>query len=157
MARIQIVELRNHLEYLDTVIEWLYSEWGSENHAFWEYWVRSSLSENDIPKTYIAFVDDVIAGTYSLWRCDLQSCQDLYPWFGGLFVSELFRGKVFNGKKLGEWMQLDAVNELTKMNYHKVYLFTELSEKYYLENGWRYLRDAPDENNKMVKVLSLSF
>ena len=156
MEIIEIVELRDYQEYCDTVVEWLYSEWGNNNKAFWTSWVKSSLNELDIPKTYLIIVNGEVAGTYSLWRCDLQSCQDLYPWFGGLYVSNRFRGKKYNGRKLGEYMLEHAVNELKAMKYDKAYLFTEKSPEYYIRNGWNFLHMAPDENDNLVSICDIS-
>ena len=152
MDNIEIFELRNRMEHFETVVNWLYSEWGSNNRMFWIYWIKSSNCSTDVPKTYLLTINGEAAGTYSLWRCDLQSCQNLFPWFGGLFVSEKFRGKYFNGKKLGETMQLHAVEELKSMNYRTAYLFTEKDPAYYIRNGWEYLHDVPDEKDKLVKL-----
>lgn len=156
MDIVEIFELREYMEFCETIINWLYSEWGRNNKMFWTKWVKSSLSLSDIPKTYVLTVNGELAGTYSLWRCDLQSCQDLYPWFGGLFVSEKFRGKYYNEKKLGEYMLEHAVKELMKMKYCSAYLFTEKSPNYYIRNGWKYLYMAPDENDHLVSVCKLS-
>lgn len=156
MDKIEILELRQHMEYCDSVIDWLYSEWGSHNRLFWDSWVKSSLNASDVPKTYILKVNDILAGTYSLWRCDLQSCQDLFPWFGGLFVSETFRGKCYNGKKLGKYMLEHAKKELISMGYSKAFLFTEKAPDYYIRNGWKFLKTVPDENDHPVSVCQLS-
>ena len=150
--RITIEELRNQTEYLSVIVEWLYKEWGNHNRKYWTSWVQHSMQENDIPKTYIIFVDGHLAGTYSLWRCDLQSRQDLFPWFGGLYVAPVYRGQSFNGEKLGEILQRHAMSELKRLNYHEVYLFTSHSPEYYYRNGWVYLCQAPDENDQLVNI-----
>lgn len=155
MSIISVSELRLYPEYIETVSNWLYSEWGNNNKNFWCSWIKSSMQKNNIPKTYIITVDKKVAGTYSLWRCDLQSRQDLYPWFGGLYVSNGFRGKKFNNHKLGEIMQKHAFSELKKMGYDCAYLFTEKEGKYYERNGWEYQCDIPDENDNMVKLYKI--
>lgn len=147
-----IEELRKYPQYISIVVEWLYKEWGNCNKSYWESWVQYSLQVNDIPKTYILFVNNHIAGTYSLWRCDLQSRQDLFPWFGGLYVDIKYRGQFYNGKKLGEILQEHAVLELKRLSYHDVYLFTSHSAEYYNRNGWEYLCQAPDENDRVVNI-----
>ena len=156
MEKVEIFELRERMEYCDKIVDWLYSEWGNNNRLFWENWVKSSLSVSDIPKTYAITVNDELAGTYSLWRCDLQSCQDLFPWFGGLFVSNEYRGGIYNGRKLGEYMLEHAVKELKTMKYHTAYLFTEKSPEYYIRNGWSFLHMAPDENDNLVSICKIS-
>lgn len=147
-----IEELRKQPQYIPIIVEWLYKEWGNQNKNYWESWIRHSLQTNDIPKTYILFVNNCIAGTYSLWRCDLQSRQDLFPWFGGLYVDEKYRGQFYNSEKLGEILQRHAVLELKKMGYHEAYLFTFHSSEYYNRNGWKDLCQAPDENDQLVNI-----
>ena len=101
MYDIVIEELRKKPQYISVIVEWLYKEWGNHNRNYWSSWVQHSMQENDIPKTYILFVDGQPAGTYSLWRCDIQSRQDLFPWFGGLYVDTAYRGQIYNEGKLG--------------------------------------------------------
>ncbi len=149
---IRIEKLCDNKQYIKTVVDWLYSEWGDENYNFWDSWIRSSMAPEGIPQTYIVFVEGVIAGTYSLWRCDLQSRQDLFPWFGGLFVDTKFRGKKYDGGKLGEIMLNHSYYELKKLGYAQVYLFTEKSVDYYVRVGWEYVCDAPDEKDRPVRL-----
>ena len=151
-----IDELRNHPQFASTVIEWLYYEWGNHNRNFWESWITHSTQINDIPKTYILFVNNNIVGTYSLWRCDLQSRQDLSPWFGGLYVKPDYRGRYYNEKKLGEILQCHAISELKRLHYTDVYLFTSKSTEYYNRNGWKYLCDAPNENDELVHICQMT-
>lgn len=155
--KIRIENLRDYPQYINTVVGWIYSEWGNNNRRYWDSWIRSSLSEKEIPKTYIVFVDNNIVGTYSLWRCDLQSRQDLYPWFGGLYVSPEYRGKEIEGIKLGVRMQSHALKQVKELGYDKVYLFTEKNPKYYVANGWKVLSLIPDENDEDVTLCEYSF
>lgn len=149
---IKIDNLRKHPQYIDQIAKWLYSEWGNNNFNYWKSWVSNSLSINDIPQTYIAFVDGIIAGTYSLWRCDLQSRQDLYPWFGGLYVDKKFRGKYFKGKKMGVILQQDAIMRVKHLGYDQLYLFTEKDPQYYMSNGWEKYDFAYNENDNQVII-----
>lgn len=155
--KICMENLRDYPQFINTVVEWIYSEWGNNNRRYWDSWVKSSLAENEIPQTYIAFVDERIAGTYSLWRCDLQSRQDLCPWFGGLYVSPEFRGKEIEGMKLGVRMQFHALQQVKKLGYNKVYLFTEKNPRYYVANGWKVLSLIPDENDEDVTLCEYCF
>lgn len=144
--------LRDHPQYIETITDWLYSEWGNENYKFWKSWVENSLCKSDVPQTFLVFVDDTLVGTYSLWRCDLQSRQDLYPWFGGLYVIPTCRGKLFDGIKLGEHIQKHAIEQLKLLGYKEVFLFTEKEPKYYLSNGWKIFDSAPNEYDEMVTI-----
>lgn len=149
---IKIEALIKHPQYVTKIAKWLYSEWGNSNFNYWKSWVSSSLSINDVPQTYIVFIDGVIAGTYSLWRCDLQSRQDLFPWFGGLYVDKSFRGKYFGGQKIGAILQQDAIIRLKHLGYNQVYLFTEKDPQYYISNGWKVYDYAYDEKDNQVIV-----
>ena len=152
MYDIVIEVLRKKPQYISVIVEWLYKEWGNHNRNYWSSWVQHSMQENDIPKTYILFVDGQPAGTYSLWRCDLQSRQDLFPWFGGLYVDTAYRGQIYNEGKLGELLQRHALLELKKLHYNKVYLFTSYSPEYYHHNGWKFLCKSYDENDQIVNI-----
>ena len=149
---IVINSLKTQSEYVDIVSKWLYTEWGNCNPNYWKSWVKYSLREDDIPRTYILLVNGKIAGTYSLWRCDLQSRQDLFPWLGGLYVDMTYRGKTYNNKKLGEILLNHATLELRKLKYEKVFLFTSRSTEYYVRNGWVDMCQAPDENDQLVNI-----
>lgn len=153
---ITIDELINHPQYIPTIVEWLYNEWGNNNRIFWESWITSSTQVYDIPKTYILFVNNNVVGTYSLWRCDLQSRQDLFPWFGGLYVDSNYRGRYYNGKKLGEILQCHAISELKRLHYTDAYLFTSKSTEYYNRNGWENFCDAPNENSEWVHICHIT-
>ena len=150
--KITIENLANCPQHIDTVVEWLYSEWGDNNFAFWDSWVKSSLQKSSVPQTFVIFVDDNLAGTYSLWRCDLQSRQDLFPWFGGLYVSCDFRGQYFDGKKLGSVMLEHATEQLKSLGHNEAFLFTEKSPRYYIRNGWTFIGEVPDEKGNTVSL-----
>lgn len=47
-----------------------------------------SVTKNNLPLTFIALADNELVGTIVLWRSDLVSRQDLYPWLSALFVKE---------------------------------------------------------------------
>lgn len=147
-----IENLCDYPEHIETVVNWLYSEWGNNNYSFWDSWVRSSIRKDRVPMTFVLLVNNTVAGTYSLWNCDIQSRQDLSPWFGGLYVDRAFRGKEFNGQKLGVMMQRHAIAKAAELGIEKLYLFTEKSPKYYIENGWVYVGTAYDEKDNIVNL-----
>ena len=144
----EIYNLADKMEFLDEVVEWLYNEWGvhgeKNNKAFWKSWVNSSLSKTDIPQTYIAIEGIELLATFSLWRCDLQSRQDLFPWFGGLVVKKDYRSK-----GIGKLMQYKALSILSSLGYKEVYCFSEFAN-YYETTGWLFQGMIPDEKGIMV-------
>ncbi|SQA99662.1 Uncharacterised protein [Cedecea neteri] len=62
--------------------------------------VATSQREGEMPLTFIALDGEKMVGTVGLWRCDLISRQDLWPWLAALYIDESQRGK-----GLGELLQ----------------------------------------------------
>lgn len=145
-----IDKLYNHMKYRNLILEWIYKEWGNNNPRYWESWINSSIRFDGIPITYIVFDSDNPIGTFSLWRCDLQSRQDLSPWFGAFYVRPDYRGKVYKGDKLGYFIQNYALLRLKEWGYKEVYLFSEKGTAYYERNGWVPMGESYDEYDRRV-------
>lgn len=141
--------MRSTHENILIVAMWLWETWGTKepnNFNFWYSWVKYSNCDNDIPQTFVCIKDEQIVGTISLWRCDLQSRQDIFPWLGGLYVKKAFRGEGF-AKALVEYACMTA----QKLAYNTLYLFSELND-FFEKLGWEYLKEIPDEYGQMVKL-----
>jgi GNAT superfamily N-acetyltransferase len=133
-------------QYKDDVFAEIYANWGDNNPKFWRSWIESSMSASDIPMTFVVLLDDEFAGTFSLWRCDLQSRQDLSPWLGGIVVKEKHRGK-----GIGKYIQKQALNILINLGYKKAYLFTEMAG-FYEKTGWRFTGDIVNEKDCVERL-----
>jgi len=143
----KIINLINDSSYIKNVVNWLWSEWGTErNYNYWKSWVENSTFIDKIPQTFIALEAEEIIGTISIWRCDLQSRQDIFPWLGGLFVKEEYRKK-----GIGLELQKHAFKVTIDLGYTDIYMFTVLND-YFEKLGWKYMEDIPDENGNMVKL-----
>ncbi len=147
---IRIDKLYNNPQYKDLVYNWIYAEWGNNNPHYWREWLESSVADEGIPITYIIFDNEVVVGTFSLWRCDLQSRQDLFPWFGGFYIRQEYRGKFYNNIKLSYYVQNYALGQLKSMGYSAVYLFSEKDASYYEKNGWKFFGEAYNEKDERV-------
>ena len=141
-----IIENQN---YFDEVLGLIYKEWGNNNIEFWRSWIKSSMSEKEIPMTFLVFCDNKLVGTFSLWRCDLQSRQDLFPWLGGIVVKEEWRKK-----GIGLFIQKQAKETLKNLGYKKAYLFTEMTG-YYEKTGWCFFDNGIDEQGNFVKIYDI--
>lgn len=146
----ELFNLANKQEYLNLVVDWLFDEWGKKQHhynkSFWDSWVRSSLSIYDVPQTYIVIDNSILVGTFSLWRCDVQSRQDLFPWLGGVIVSKDRRNE-----GIGTFMINEAVTIAKNLGYSKLYISTQLSN-FYDKLGWEFLCNVPDENGQVLRL-----
>lgn len=146
---LSIKNLTESPEYFEDVFHALYSNWGNNNPNFWRSWIRSCMSSTDIPITYIVLLDNHFVGTFSLWLCDLQSCQNLSPWLGGIVVLEEYRRQ-----GIGLYIQQQAKKILKSFNVSKAFLFTELIG-FYEKTGWEFVGNAFDENDKQVRLYEL--
>ena len=147
---LSIKKLAEVPEYFEDVFQAIYSNWGNNNPNFWRNWIRSCMSSTGIPITYIVLLDDKFVGTFSLWLCDLQSCQNLSPWLGGIVVLEEYRGK-----GIGLYIQQQAKEILKTLNVDRAFLFTD-HVGFYEKTGWIYFGEAVDENDKTVRLYRLA-
>lgn len=146
---ITIVNLADEQEYLDEVSNWIWKEWSESKGAKLEdiiYRSKYSIKKDDIPMMFIAKCQNEVVGVVSLWRNDLLSRQDLFPWMATLYIKENYRNMGI-GKKL----QFKCIEEAKKMGYEKLYLITE-HENYYEKNGWKFLEIAPLGDGRYEKI-----
>jgi predicted N-acetyltransferase YhbS len=141
-----ILESQSHF---DEILNLIYKEWGNNNFEFWRNWIKNSMSENKIPMTFSVFCDNDFVGTFSLWRCDLQSRQDLFPWLGGIVVKKEWRGR-----GIGLFIQKKANEILKNLGYDKAYLFTKM-KGYYERTGWHFLDNGIDEQGNSVRIYEI--
>lgn len=127
----QIKELKDCLEFKETVITWMNQEFGSENSMkFFQGIVEHSSSNDGLPKIFIAVEDGVLLGTAGIWRGDLLSRQDLFPWFSALIVNKEYRNR-----GIGQKLQGHVLAYAKTMGYHEIFLYTDLVN-YYERSGW---------------------
>lgn len=81
-----------------------------------------------------------------LWRCDLISRQDLYPWLAALYIDEKQRGH-----GLGEQLQKHVIDSARDLGYPHLYLYSSCKD-YYERFGWQYIGDGLDYPDKPVHL-----
>lgn len=146
-----IEHLADHTEYINDVVECIWKEFGDEgNYAFWESIVKNSLIKNKLPLTFVALMDNKFVGTVGLWRGDLLSRQDLYPWLSALFVKSEYRNK-----NIGQELQQFLINYCRKNGYEEIFLYTDLCN-YYEKTGWQYIEDGVEYSGGSIKIYKKS-
>lgn len=126
--------LKNYPEHINTIIHWLYKEFGLESSKeFFNDIINHSLIEGRLPITFLAMEDNEVVGTVGIWRGDLLSRQDLFPWFSALYVREDYRSK-----GIGVKLQKYALNYCKLQGYKEIYLYTDI-KNYYERSGWEFL------------------
>ena len=127
----EITALKNYPQFTNQVIEWLNREFGTESsYFFYKGIIEHSLEEDRIPITFVAVENNELVGTVGLWRGDLLSRQDLFPWLSALVVREDCRNQ-----GIGIRLQNFLEEYCRTKGFEELYLYAEL-ENYYEKNGW---------------------
>ncbi|WPU23827.1 GNAT family N-acetyltransferase [Cedecea neteri] len=147
----KIVPLYQAPQHAEQVTEWLWQAFGSkESRDFFASIVAASQREGEMPLTFIALEGEKIVGTVGLWRCDLISRQDLWPWLAALYIDESQRGK-----GLGELLQRHVAEYARGLGFGSLYLYSAC-KAYYERFGWRYIGDGLDYPDQPVHLYQLT-
>lgn len=147
MNGLRIVPLTEAVMHRDTLVNWLWQAFGSDNSRdFFASVIDSSLSGADLPLTFVALDGDRPVGTVGLWRCDLIARQDLFPWLAALYVDESYRGK-----GLSERLQQTVIDCCRQRGHRNLYLYSACAD-YYERFGWAYIGDALDYPATRVRL-----
>lgn len=143
----KIIPLYQAPQYSEQVTDWLWRAFGcQESRAFFASVVATSQQKGALPLTFIAVDGERLLGTVGLWRCDLISRQDLWPWLAALYVDESQRGK-----GLGEILQNHAINYARDQGFNTLYLYSAC-RNYYERFGWHYIGDGLDYPARAVHL-----
>ena len=127
----KIEMLKDYPEFVEEVIEWLNNEFGNRNsYKIYQGIIEHSLVENQLPITFIAVENGILLGTVGIWRGDLLSRQELYPWLSALVVNPNYRNK-----GIGQSLQKHVLEYCKMSGYKEIFLYTEL-DGYYEKSGW---------------------
>ncbi|MCF2642150.1 GNAT family N-acetyltransferase [Roseburia hominis] len=119
------------MQFKDLVIQWMNEEFGNDkSYKFYKGIVEHSTKENDLPITFVMVENDELLGTVGIWRGDLLSRQDLYPWLSALIVNPKYRNR-----GIGKELQNYVLEYCRKKGYKEVFLYTDL-KNYYEKNEW---------------------
>ena len=139
--------LRDYPEYIDTVIQWLNHEFGNENSRnFYKGIIEHSLTEEQVPITFVAVENEELLGTVGLWRGDLLSRQDLFPWLSALVVNPEYRNK-----GIGQELQKYVLNYCQSKEIREIYLYTDLIG-YYEKSGWNLYDTGYEYSGNKISI-----
>ena len=138
-------------QHASCVTEWLWRAFGADAlpRAFFASIVEHSQTPGALPITFVA-----VLGTVGLWRCDLISRQDLYPWMAALYVAPEARGQGLAGK-----LQQHVIGYARAQGYTELFLYSACRD-FYERFGWQYIGEGLDYPASAVSLyrydLSLS-
>ena len=143
-------------QHASRVTEWLWQAFGGETlpQAFFASIVEHSQTPGALPITFVAVEGERLLGTVGLWRCDLISRQDLYPWMAALYVAPEARGRGLAGK-----LQQHVIGYARTQGYSELFLYSACRD-FYERFGWQYIGEGLDYPASAVSLyrydLSLS-
>ncbi|STD22303.1 GCN5-Related N-Acetyltransferase [Enterobacter asburiae] len=120
MKKIAIFPLYQAPQYAEQVTDWLWQAFGEGlSREFFHSIVEHSQTPGTLPLTFIAVEDEQLVGTVGLWRCDLITRQDLFPWLAALYVDDAARGKGLAGK-----LQQHVITWAAQAGYEELHLWS---------------------------------
>lgn len=81
-----------------------------------------------------------------MWRGDLLSRQDLFPWLSALAVKKEFRNQ-----NIGQELQKFLISYAKGKGYKELYLYTDL-DNYYEKTGWTHFDNGVEFTGGIVKL-----
>ncbi|PFQ80861.1 GNAT family N-acetyltransferase [Priestia megaterium] len=134
----QIINVREHVEYQDKAIQYIQSKWANENTLkLYEDCITHSLkTNNSLPIWYLLENRGEIIGCAGLISNDFISRMDLWPWVCALYIEEDYRGM-----SLGEKFLLKIKEDTKDAGFDKLYLCTN-HIGYYEKYDFSYIGDG---------------
>lgn len=143
----KIVPLYDAPHFSEQVTDWLWQEFGdSLPRAFFASIIQHSQRPGQLPLTFVLREGDRLLGTVGLWRCDLISRQDLFPWLAALYVDESARGK-----GLARVLQQHVIDTARDMGFAELHLYSACRD-FYERFGWQYIGDGLDYPDTTVHL-----
>ncbi len=146
-----IINVKEYSKDIDIAIKYIHNIWGSKsNYPFYNDAILHSSEEGKpLPRFYLILDNEKIIGCYALLTNDLISRQDLYPWFGCLFIEKEYRGK-----QLGFELMKHGIIETKNLNFSALYLTTD-HNGYYEKYGWIRIEDGFEFNGDRTKIYKI--
>ena len=134
----QIINVREHVEYQDKAIKYIQNKWANENTLkLYEDCITHSLkTDNSLPIWYLLENKGEIIGCAGLISNDFISRMDLWPWVCALYIEESYRGM-----SLGEKLLLKIKEDTKNAGFNKLYLCTN-HIGYYEKYDFSYIGDG---------------
>ena len=151
MDKANILPLYAAPQYAEQVTDWIWHAFGEGlPRAFFHSIVEHSQTAGALPLTFIAVQNEQLLGTVGLWRCDLITRQDLFPWLAALYVDDAARGKGLAGQ-----LQQHVMTYAAQAGHRELHLWSACRD-FYERYGWQYIGDGLEYPDKTVHLYRYS-
>lgn len=125
-----------------------FDEWsvGEQDRAFHEELLMYTDGMLGLPRFFVAEVDNELVGCYALLLNDINSRQDIFPWFAYLYVKPEFRGRGVAATLLQH-----AEKEAASLQFDNLYLETNI-EGLYEKFGYEPIGETSDPFGEKATV-----
>jgi predicted N-acetyltransferase YhbS len=135
---LQIAYLADHSEDIPFLAAWHYAQWGylypNESIDWFIHALRTHLSPQQIPTTFVALQDQALIGSASLIVHDMDTRPHLYPWLASVYVVPHYRNQ-----GIGSTLVRRVEEEARTLGVQTLYLYTPDRQRFYERLGWQVL------------------
>lgn len=148
----QIENLADHPEYVETVARWQWDEWGTDPDDSLAARVADLRDQTDpdrIPTTYLALDGGAALGSASLVEDDMSTHRELSPWLASVYVAPAARGR-----GVASALVWRVVAQAAAMGVARLYLYTPDAQGLYAKLGWRVIATEHFEGH-LVTIMTI--
>lgn len=150
---IQIYSTEEIMHRFEEFFPLFYEEWsvGKEDYQFHIELLKHPNGMLGLPRFYVAEVNNELVGCYALLLNDINSRQDIFPWFAYLYVKQQFRN-------IGiATMLLNHSEEVAQsLNFPSLYLESNLSG-FYERFGYLAIGETSDPFGEKATIYQKTF
>ena len=124
----QIINIKNKLNYLKEYVKLCYLEWSNKEKQLAEYieYKIDNIKNGDKVISILGLVnEEELIGFISLFKYDGDERKDLTPWYATMYVKKEYRGKGYS-----KLLNQAIIKEAKRLGYDKVYLKSDLINYY---------------------------
>ena len=145
----RIVSINDCPAMLEDAVQWFSARWHIPAEAYRDSMTEGLRADAGIPKWYLAMEGDRIAGGCGIIANDFHDRPDLTPNLCALWVEEEFRCRGIAGELLAQ-----AVSEVCRMGYEKLYLVTDHTS-FYERYGWTFLTMVNGDDGRPARLYEI--
>ena len=138
----QLINVKDNIEELSTVMDMIYDEWGAGFSCTKEEKLSkiktALLAGGKFPQVYILKDQDKVIGSFTFLDRELEG-STLSPWLACVVINKNLRGKGYGS------ILLKHIKNTIEQNFDQIYLTTKMTGFY--ENGrshiWLWIKKFP--------------
>ena len=150
----KIAYLKEYSEWIPTVAQWFYEEWGIFHPGLDVKGIVKRLHErtntDKIPMTLVAVEHNEVIGTISLKEYDMDTRKQYSPWLASLYVRNGFRNRGVGLKLINAGLE-----QARCLGIRRIYLYTRARKHvdFYLIQGWTLVEETLYRGGRVLILL----